>query len=637
LVCRSIMNMTSVTTTTTSTNIDCSVITETSTTLPLLQQQQQQNRRSVVLLEVDTAPSVCDSVHNVPPIDVISQHEHESVLPLSSTKMAATSSSTNTITQVMTTTPKNVVAWLVESNNSEIIQDSTTLYRSSVRHNDDDDQQQQQQQQQPSDHPTVDPSSRQRTIHRYVEQLLCRLRYTKKAVWRRTVKKNDETMQRILQSIHDRRCIWLSLMHRIIIRNYISNNNITTTSLSSMEMWLCRFLLWDHWNATNDIDASLLHHFMLVDHNINSSSFVTLQEQQSTKSNTVIIGDDDITNTSISQKRLAIVVILDSWLDDIAETAIRHNLKNMFVSLLEQIIPNLVAWIISNYDITKKETVLVHDTIQFVYRIFVLTSQQIKMETVVAVPTTLSTNAKDVSANSLVEVLWKHSEALIRLLRIQLDHKRYLEKSRNSDKSQSSWMHPTETILQFNHIKWSKQSIQVRRRCCMAVVLEDWIREYDICCRHQQSHSNADNAPSTHASQIWYACFIAAQSPMELGSFEQTLLPSSLIHRLTVVDIQSALQVANENLLNPRKPDPRMVESPSLPPYRTNRNMTRGILAWLSQRNSHLTSFGRDDVIATSKWLFCEVLTAPNCNVYDEHLVVTTLYVNDAERNFIAT
>jgi hypothetical protein len=117
----------------------------------------------------------------------------------------------------MTNTPKNVVAWLVGSKNSEIIQDSTTLYRNSVRH-DDDDYQQQQQQQQPLDHPTVDSASRQRTIQRYVEQLLRRLRYTKKAMlsaWITDVCDRDTTHTIYCRlGFYRLRELGLSILHR---------------------------------------------------------------------------------------------------------------------------------------------------------------------------------------------------------------------------------------------------------------------------------------------------------------------------------------------------------------------------------------------------------------------------------------
>jgi hypothetical protein len=348
-------------------------------------------------------------------------------------------------------------------------------------------------------------------------------------------------------------------------------------------MWLCNFLLWNHWHTNQTIDEALLSIF----HNHTTEVNISYQSKQ---------------------QQLVVVTIIDIWLDDI-QTKGEKNIPDidgtLYTSLLDSVVSKLVASIESMYN--RKTTIIIRRMMYLVYRIFALASQYVVnciKETSFAATT--STSSPAYTNNMMV---WKQSNSLVKLFQIHMDQIRY----KNSNTSETT----------------RKRSLmKQRKRDCIFVVLEDWIRVHQFC--HEQYCIDKDRYQQW--AFIWCQRLTAHHCPMRFGSLTQSLsLPT--FSSTTTIGLSHLIDIVTAVPVERVKQQPHQIVNSnqhiqSVDQFHIKRCIVRGFVAFLGQRisNDKKPFLFRNDMITILNWIFCEVLTDLSFRKQDELLVATSMY-----------
>jgi hypothetical protein len=410
-------------------------------------------------------------------------------------------------------------------------------------------------------------------LHDHLNRLILHLRHTKHRMWQSIVTGNDTSSSSslsllpFLKTVQNRHCIWLFLISLILQFDKPTTTTTTTTGstnvMKSMEMWLCRFLLWNYWNTNHNLDEVIL-------------SIIAMESTESFQN---------------KQQQLVIVTVLDVWFDDI-ERKINKKCSDiddeiLFTSLLGTLVPKLVTRIDSQNE--DKTTVLIRRMMYLVYRAFALTSQYV----VHSRSNTLSSTTISCPTNATLRMIWKQSNLLARVFQIHND-----QVQKDYSKSDSN-----------------VSLIKRQKRDCTLVVIQDWMHTYQMY--HEQSRNQ--NLQCTYK---WCQRLTSHQSPMHFGSLIQSLFPSSSYLSTAkhfefshLFDVVTAVQVEKIE----HKIDQYYIVQDIV------RGLVAFLGQRISNTYRKCLAH-RNDMITILNWLFYNVLTDIRCCSHDEVLVGTTVY-----------
>lgn len=239
---------------------------------------------------------------------------------------------------------------------------------------------------------------------------------------------------------------------------------------------------------------------------------------------------------------------------------------------------------------TNKPTVLMHRTVDVLYRIFSLTAQNAAV--LLLLSKQQSKPAND-AAENFAESVWRHSESvLVELWKLQL---RWLQTADDDDDNQQGTS---------NDWNWSSLSSKEIQRRCKEAVLVDWQQQFQFRCEQINKLKVAEEGhnKSGAATQIkleWCNCLAGTMrrpSRDGFGSLAQTVLLSS-----SSMDPWSKIGLL-ESFWE--------IEDDSESETTNSATRVRGLVAWIGQKRKHLGLLLNqggddedDDVLKLSVWL----------------------------------